>query len=107
MKKQKNKTKHFFKLSVAEWEERFKPIPNFIDKNASWGDGDWTGIMYETFGTELDFVRSVNDQFVWTYVDGEKGGQFVINGYHLCNRIGYFICSVPANPIDQFEVKVD
>lgn len=98
---------NFFKLSVAKWEKKFKPIPNLIDKNASWGNGNWTGIMYETYGKELDFVRAVDNQFIWTLVDGENGGTFIISGYHLCNRIGYFVCSVPADPKDEFEIKVD
>jgi hypothetical protein len=31
---------------------------------------------------------------VWTYVDGDDG-TYVTNGYHLVNRIGYFITEVP------------
>jgi hypothetical protein len=98
---------HYFKLSVDEWQKRFKPIPNLIDKNASWGGGgDWNGIMYETFGKELEVVLAVDHLFVWTYVDGDNGVPCVVSGYHICNRIGYFICSVPVNGKDEFEVDL-
>jgi hypothetical protein len=37
---------------------------------------------------------------VWTYVDGD-GGTYIVDGYHLVNRIGYFITQ-NARPDDQF-----
>lgn len=97
---------NFYQLTDTEWTERFKPIPNLIDKNASWGDGEWTGIMYETFGKELEVVLAVDQSFVWTYIDGEDGVPCVVSGYRLCNRIGYFICSVPFNADDEYEVDL-
>ena len=97
---------NFYQLTDTEWTERFKPTPNLIDKNASWGDGEWTGIMYETFGKELEVVLAVDQSFVWTYIDGDDGVPCVVSGYRLCNRIGYFICSVPFNADDEYEVDL-
>jgi hypothetical protein len=59
--------------------------------------------MFETFDVELGFVLGVNStssQKVWTYVDGD-GGTYIVDGYHLVNRIGYFITQ-NARQDDQF-----
>ena len=51
----------------------------------------------------LGFVLGVNScepYKVWTYVDGD-GGTYLVDGYHLVNRIGYFITQ-NARTDDQF-----
>ena len=73
-------------LSVEQWEESYKPMTNVLDPNASWG-----GIMFETYGEELQAVRKWNNKNIWTYIDGNEG-TYLIAGYHIVNRIGYFIC---------------
>ena len=40
-----------------EWEEKYKPIQNHIDTNAS-----YSGAMFETFGEEVEYVRAYPDQ---------------------------------------------
>jgi hypothetical protein len=75
---------------MDEWETQFKPISNHLDTNASFQDENGVGIMFETYGEELDLVRRTKEQNVWTYVDSDNGTA-IIAGYHLVNRIGYFI----------------
>jgi hypothetical protein len=85
-------------ITIEEWEEEFIPLENQFDINASFG-----GAMFETYDIELGFVLGVNSvasQKVWTYVDGD-GGTYIVDGYHLVNRIGYFITQ-NARPDDQF-----
>jgi hypothetical protein len=85
-------------ITIEEWEEEFIPMENPFDTNAS-----FNGAMFETFDVELGFVLGVNSlasQKVWTYVDGD-GGTYIVDGYHLVNRIGYFITQ-NARPDDQF-----
>jgi hypothetical protein len=48
-------------------------------------------------------VRRTSGLLVWTYVDG-KTNPVIINGYHLVNRIGYFVCQVPWE--DQYDIEV-
>ncbi len=40
-------------MSFDEWVEEFKPVQNHIDDNAS-----MDGLMFETCGKELEFVRA-------------------------------------------------
>ncbi len=76
-------------LTVEEWDSRYKPMTNVLDPNAS-----WDGVMFETYGEEHNTVRKYPNNRVWTYIDGDNG-TYLIAGYHIVNRIGYFICEVP------------
>jgi len=83
--------------TFEEWLEKYKPINNHIDDNASFQDEQGNGIMFETYGEELQYVLSIANSEpdrVWTYVDGDEC-TVVTNGYHLVNRIGYFITEIP------------
>lgn len=69
--------------------EKYKPIKNHIDTNASF-DGD----MFETFGEEVEYVRTYPDQKkVWTLIEAD-GKQYISAGYHHVNRLGYFITEI-------------
>lgn len=86
-------------MEVNEWIEKYRPVKNHLDEDASWQGEDGVGVMFETYGEELDYVRSIAEsdpKCVWTYVDGDDGSTLVINGYHLVNRIGYFVTEVAA-----------
>lgn len=85
-------------MTYEEWNEEFVPMVNPFDTNAS-----FDGTMFETYDKELGFVLGVNScspYKVWTYVDGD-GGTYIVDGYHLVNRIGYFITQ-NARQDDQF-----
>jgi hypothetical protein len=85
-------------MNFEEWLYKYKPIENNLVDDASFQDENGKGIMFETYGIELEYVLKIanSDKHnqVWTYVDGDDG-TYVTNGYHLVNRIGYFISSVP------------
>ena len=61
------------KISMDEWEKRFKPVINHIDTNASFvgfcEDDPERGCMFETFGADLRYIRDV--------MDGKIPGLFV------------------------------
>jgi len=88
-------------LTEDEWFEQFKPIPNHLDKNASFND-DENGYMFETYGEELEFVKAQDPNTIWTYGDGDDGGTYISDGYHVVNRIGYFITTVPYDNSKHF-----
>lgn len=81
----------FEEMSFEAWEKKYKPITNHIDENASFQNEDGEGIMFETYGDELDFVKSYEPNRVWTLVDGEENAMYIYSGYHYINRIGYFL----------------
>jgi hypothetical protein len=62
--------------------------------------------MYETYGEDLDYIKSMPDNFVWTLVDGDEDS-VVVNGKAFVNRIGYYISKKPHNTNDLIVVEFD
>ena len=84
------------------WETKYQPIKNHIT-----GEDD---DKFETYGEELDYVRSIADtepRRVWTLVDGEDGNLYIVDGYHLVNRVNYFITKEPLEGNGFMEVAYD
>ena len=76
-------------ISFDEWGEEFKPVQNHIDDNAS-----IDGLMFETYGKELEFVRAQDINRIWTFI--ESDGVFCVSeGMHIVNRLGYAITEIP------------
>ncbi len=92
----------FMEMDFDIWCEIYKPIKNHIDTNAS-----FNGEMFETYGEELEFVKSQDPAKIWMYGDGDDGGMYIWNGWHFVNRIGYFSAEVPCSPNMTIQVKVD
>jgi len=92
-------------LTEEQWFDTFKPIPNHLDKNASFNDGDH-GYMFETYGDELEFVKAQESNRIWTYSDGDDGGAYIHDGYHVVNRIGYFITTLPSDESKYYEIEI-
>jgi hypothetical protein len=67
------------------WEAKYKPVTNQFDGTDK----------FETYGEELDFVRAQDPRCIWTLVDGDDGNLYIVDGYHLVNRLNYFITEVP------------
>ena len=95
------------KITIAEWLEKFKPIANHLDENASWQDETGIGIMYETYGEELAFVKSMTQHDkVWVMYDTANGGVEISNGIYLGQPIGYFVTQEPYNQSTHISVTV-
>ena len=95
----------FIEMDFDEWCETYKPIINHIDSNASFDNGSG-GIMFETYGDEVDFVKSQSPDKIWMYGSGDDGGTFVWNGWGFVNRLGYFITEVPCPPDTDIQIRV-
>jgi hypothetical protein len=63
------------------WAEKFKPKTNHFN-----GQGN----LYETYGEEYEYVKSIHPNFVWTLVDGDMSS-YIVAGMAYVNRIGYYI----------------
>jgi hypothetical protein len=82
-------------MNVQDWEEKFKPVVNRIDSNASWQDNEGNGIMFETYGDEYEFVcKHKESRQVWSYRDDEYEGLILVSGM-ASNPIGYFVTEIP------------
>ena len=96
---------NLIQLTEDEWFEQFKPIPNHLDENASFNDGE-QGYMFETYGDEVEFVKSQDSNRIWTYSDGDNGGTYISDGYHVVNRIGYFVTTVPYDDSQYYQIQL-
>ena len=86
----------FIEMTESEWEEKYKPMTNTITND---------GTTYETYGDELDFVMSQKPEHIWTEIDGDDG-VYIVNGYHLVNRLSYYITNVPHNEDDHIQICI-
>jgi len=92
---------NFIEMDFDEWCETYKPIPNNIVEDSS-----FDGTMFETYGAEYEFVKKADPAYIWMYGDGDDGGTYIWNGWHIVNRIGYFITEIPCPPDTTIQVKV-
>jgi hypothetical protein len=77
-----------------EWAKKYKPISNHLVK-----DPDQQ--MFETYGEELEYVKTIESNRIWTYLDGDMSS-LICAGYHFVNRIGYYITEVPWTDEDDY-----
>ncbi len=70
-----------------EWFNTFKPKTNHFGKNEN-------DRMYETYGEEYEYIKSLDPKYVWTYVDGDMSS-LLVAGVAWVNRLGYYVCEVP------------
>ncbi len=86
-------TSIFFAIEEEAFIERFRPVPNHLDDNASFDFGDG-GCIFETYGPELDYVRLQPEEHIWTVLDVD-GELMIASGYHFVNRLGYILTAKP------------
>lgn len=96
----------FIEMDFEEWIETYKPITNLFDPCASFQNEDGEGIMFETYGEEVEFVKSQDPDKIWMYGDGDDGGGYIWSGWGFVNRLGYFITEVPCPPDTTIQVQV-
>jgi hypothetical protein len=93
-------------LTFDEWLDTYKPITNHIDTNASFQNEEGEGIMFETYGEEVDFVKQQDPNRIWMYGSGDDGGTYIWSGWGFVNRLGYFITEVPFSDNEIVQVLV-
>lgn len=94
--------RNFIEMDFDTWVETYKPIKNHIDPDAS-----FDGYMFETYGAEVEFVKSSFPEYVWMYGDGDDGEGHIWSGWGYINRIGYFITEVPFPPNTDVQVNMN
>lgn len=71
------------------------------------GDASFDGLMFETYGRELEFVRATAEAHpgrVATLVEAD-GKMFVCRGFHFVNRIGYFVAKEDLPPFEELPLE--
>ena len=51
----------------------------------------FNGCMYEPFGEELEYIKAIPNNRVWTIIDNNEGRFIILTGRHLINRVGYLV----------------
>jgi hypothetical protein len=92
---------NFIEMDYDDFIDTYKPITNHIDTNAS-----FDGMMFETYGDEVEFVKAQDENRIWMYGDGDDGGSYLWSGWGFVNRIGYFITEVPFPDNTTIQVRV-
>ena len=88
-------------LTEDDFLARFKPVPNPIDPGAG-----FDGCLFETFGDDLAYVQAQDPNLVWTVLDSD-GQLSIASGFHVVNRLGYLIASVPVAPDHIYSVACE
>jgi hypothetical protein len=99
-------TETLIELSEDAFDAQYPLVPNHLNPSAGWALGEGYGCLFETYGDELDFVRRQDPRTIWTLVDGDDGDLYLVSGYHLVNRIGYLISTVPLPHDVAIEMRI-
>lgn len=83
-------------LTVKQFDDYFKPI----ELLEGVGEGYLHDYSQEATKIAKELIQKNNlktevHQHIWTVVDCDSGKACVINGWHICNRIGYMVCRTP------------
>ena len=81
-------------ITEEAFVERYRPLPNALDDNASFDFGDG-GCLYETFGAEFEYIHAQSSGHVWTIVETD-GALAIVSGFHYVNRMGYILTARPC-----------
>lgn len=73
-------------LGWSAWADKYKPIPNHLSKHNE--------LMFETYGEDIEYLKTVDGKYVWTWVDGDLSS-FLVAGYAYVNRLGYYVTELP------------
>ena len=91
----------FIEMTFEEADEQFKFIPNNYDEYSS-----LDGLMFETYGDEVEFVKSQDPAKIWMYGDGDDGGTYIWSGWGFVNRIGYLVSQIPFPENTTIQIKM-
>jgi hypothetical protein len=88
-------------VALDDWEAKYRPINNPINDTSG-----WNGKMFDTYGKELAYVLNQKPENIWTWWDTDSGSE-IVAGYHLVNRIGYFITENSwSEPLESYDVEI-
>ena len=91
----------FIEMTEEEWFNTYKPI-----KNTLVADSSFDGHMFETYGDEVEFVKTQSPDKIWMLGDGDDGGMYIWSGWGFVNRIGYFVTEVPFPENTTIQIQV-
>ena len=77
--------------NVLNWTDHYTIIQNHIHPAEDY--------QFETYGEDYKYVKTHDQNYVWTVVDNDFGGLSIVKGLHHVNR-QYFILSKESHAND-------
>lgn len=69
--------------NVLDWSDHYTPVENHIHPDE--------GEKFETYGEDLEYIKTCDPNHVWTVVDNDYGELSIGKGFHLVNRQYYIV----------------
>lgn len=91
---------NLIKLKEDEFHEQYKPMEN---PEHSPGFYQFDAYDDKDIGF-LSFMAFHYPEYVWTRIDGDDGCIYIINGWHIVNRIDYVVTEVPWQSDSSYEI---
>lgn len=73
-------------ITVNDFFKKYNPQLNHFSSSPD--DDNYT---FEIFDEELEYVKKQNNKQIWTTVSCENEEFWIIPGYHIVNRMNYYI----------------
>lgn len=86
-------------LTEKEWEQRYNPIETEV------GLDDYETIVKSA----IELANGAEEQayrYVWTILEGDNDRQWLVNGFHIVNKIGYKLCAFPFSGDENCDITV-
>lgn len=71
-------------MTYDEWVTEYHPIKNYYEES-------YDSFMFETYGDDWQFINAIPKDRVWTVIEGDEGGEVIVEGQRFVNRLGYFV----------------
>ncbi len=88
--------KDYIDITADEFENKFSPISNHLN-------GDESTNYFETFGEELEFVKSQPINKVWTITESEDK-LYIANGFRIVDRFAYLVTEEEWKDGDEYAI---
>ena len=76
-----------------KWAEKYKPVKNHFKNSGEYA--------YDTYGEEVEYIKTVDPKYVWTWVQGDMS-DLIITGMAFVNRLSYYVTEVPWTDEDEY-----
>ena len=92
-------------MTEDQWAETYKPKDAPV-QGSGFGFGGGDTLIDGHRPEEIAALMAADEKCVWTVIDGDDDGTYIVSGRHLVNRIGHIITEVPFEG-DFLEVRLD
>lgn len=90
------------RITYTAFMATYQPRNNHLHPQAL-----FEGKMFETLGAELAYIRQQPSAQIWTLVEGDDYPRpTLLSGFHVTNRLGYFLTDKPVSAGQQIEVPL-